>query len=205
MKQGYKQVIENGKLHIFETGLLVATGSYDAETGLLKIDEDLTESANYVQTTMSANYKTIHEQMGHPSAKRIKKTILATDGIVLTDSNVVDCEVCALTKTRKTNTRKQGRIPNHYLEVIESDTQGPFPITASDGTRNNLKFVDKKSRYVKMETIVNREAKTILSAFKRFKARMENITGNTVKNVRTDQGTEYLVENFCTTWLNMVL
>ena len=79
----------------------------------------------------------------------------------------------------------------NYLEVIESDTQGPFPIIGSDGTRNNIKFVDKKSRYVKMETIANREATTILKAFKRFKSRMERITNKTMKNIRTDQGTEY--------------
>ena len=94
-------------------------------------------------------------------------------------------------KTQKTNIRKIGTIPTDYLEVIESDTQGPFPIIGSDGTRNNIKFVDKKSRYVKMETIANREATTILEAFKRFKSRMERITNKTVKNIRTDQGTEY--------------
>jgi hypothetical protein len=33
-----------------------------------------------------------------------------------------------ITKTRKTNIRKSGSIPTDYLEVIESDTQGPFPI-----------------------------------------------------------------------------
>ena len=39
--------------------------------------------------------------------------------------------------------------------------------------------------------IGNREATTILEAFKRFKSRMETITNKTVKNIRTDQGTEY--------------
>jgi len=77
------------------------------------------------------------------------------------------------------------------LEVIESDTQGPFPIVATDGTRNNVKFVDKKSRFTKMFTIPNREASTILNYFKQFKSRIKNITEKNIKNIRTDQGTEY--------------
>ena len=94
-------------------------------------------------------------------------------------------------KNKKLNIRKKGSVPNNYLEVIESDTQGPFPIIAADGTRNNVKFVDKKSRYTKMFTIPNREASTILNYFIQFKSRMENITGKNIKNIRTDQGTEY--------------
>ena len=78
-----------------------------------------------------------------------------------------------------------------FQTIIESDTQGPFPIVATDGTRNNVKFVDKKSRFTKMFTIPNREASTILNYFKQFKSRMENITEKNIKNIRTDQGTEY--------------
>lgn len=68
-----------------------------------------------------------------------------------------------------------GTIPDAYLEVVESDTQDPFPIAANDGTRNNVKFVDKKSGYVKMQTIPNRQASAMLSVLKDFKARMENV------------------------------
>ena len=42
-----------------------------------------------------------------------------------------------------------------------------------------------------MFTIPNREASTILNYFKQFRSRMENITGKNIKNIRTDQGTEY--------------
>ena len=42
-----------------------------------------------------------------------------------------------------------------------------------------------------MFTIPNREASTILNYFIQFKSRMENITGKNIKNIRTDQGTEY--------------
>ena len=156
------------------------------------MDTKIPQSSNFAHSTISADYKTIHSRLGHPGHQLLLNTINATDGIKITGkTEEEDCEICTLTKTRKTNIRKYGSTPTDYLEVIESDTQGPFPIIGSDGTRNNVKFVDKKSRYVKMETIANREATTILDAFKRFKSRMETITNKTVKNIRTDQGTEY--------------
>jgi hypothetical protein len=80
------------------------------------------------------------------------------------------------------------------LEVIQTDTQGPFPLRAFDGSNFNVKFIDSKSGYCKMETIANMEAKTILQVFKRFQSRMERRTGFLIKNVRCDQGTEYMGE-----------
>ena len=41
MRQGYKQVIENNSLKIYKNDILVATGSYDSETGLLKMDNEI--------------------------------------------------------------------------------------------------------------------------------------------------------------------
>ena len=130
--------------------------------------------------------------MGHPGHNLLQKTLDATDGLkIIGKIQKEDCEICLQTKTKKLNIRKKGSVPNDYLEVIESDTQGPLPVIASDGTKNNVKFVDKKSRYTKMFTLPNREASTILHYFKQFKSRMENITGKNIKNIRTDQGTEY--------------
>ena len=48
MNQGYKQIIENGGLKIFKNNDLVATGKYDLETGLIKIVEECSYSANYI-------------------------------------------------------------------------------------------------------------------------------------------------------------
>ena len=77
------------------------------------------------------------------------------------------------------------------MEIIEIDLQGPFPIVGRDGTVMNVKLVDNKSGFVKMETIANKEAETVLEILKRFQLRMERKTGNKIKIVRTDGGTEF--------------
>ena len=45
MNRGYKQIIENGKLKIFKNDELVATGKYDVETGLIKMDSEITQKS----------------------------------------------------------------------------------------------------------------------------------------------------------------
>ena len=160
MNQGYKQIMENGKLKITKNGILVATGKYDNETGLIKMDTEIRQNSNYCRTEQKLNFKNIHSRLGHPGNILLQKTLDATDGLKINQKiQNEDCEICLQTKTKKLNIRKKGSVPNNYLEVIESDTQGPFPIIAADGTRNNVKFVDKKSRYTKMFTIPNREIK----------------------------------------------
>jgi hypothetical protein len=80
------------------------------------------------------------------------------------------------------------------LDVVETDTQGPFPLAARDGSTNNIKFVDAFSGYTKMETLPDRTAGTVAATFRRFMARMERRTGRKIKVVRADGGTEYMGE-----------
>ena len=47
MNQGYKQIMENGELKITKNGILVATGKYDKETGLIKMDPEITQNSNF--------------------------------------------------------------------------------------------------------------------------------------------------------------
>jgi hypothetical protein len=63
------------------------------------------------------------------------------------------------------------------LEQIHSDSQGPYPVVAVDGTKSNIKFVDAATSFIKMETIGDRTATTSLKAFQNFKVRSELKTG----------------------------
>jgi hypothetical protein len=104
------------------------------------------------------------------------------------------CEPCELGKSNRGNTPKSSNTELEILEVVEADIQGPFPVIAIDGTKENVKFIDSKSGYCKMETIPNGEANTVLQVFERFKARVERRTGKLIKNIRTDDGAEFKKE-----------
>ena len=221
MKEGYKQEIENDKLIISKDHVVVATGHYNPEAGLIQMDNKICLSVlkenDLIDTPVddqdpnthafvekpdqeivsrdAPNATMIHQRMGHIGSQMLRKTILAVDGLeAVSERNLPKCDACELGKSRRSPTQKRSSLKRDLLEVIESDTQGPFPVIGFDGTRNNVKFIDSRSGYVKMETIGDRQASTILECFKRFQARMERRTGKKILNIRTDMGTEYMGE-----------
>jgi hypothetical protein len=135
-----------------------------------------------------------HQRFGHPGLEILKKTLPVVLGTKVPANSRTSCLACSLGKSTRPNIRNTSDSSQFHsiLEIISSDTQGPFPLNAIDGTCNNIKFVDSRSKYCKMETIPNRLAETIANTFKRFQARMERRTGSKIKYIRTDGGTEYM-------------
>ena len=179
MKSGLKQVIENDSLKIFDGNELVATGHYNDDVGLIQMDNDVVN-----QSSNGVSFEQVHCRFGHIGNSSLVKTLKAVDGLetVKIPSKAKHCQDCQVAKSKKSSTVKARTTERQILEVIESDTQGPFRLVAIDGTKNNVKFIDQKSGYIKMETIQNREASTIYEAFKRFKTRMERRTGKIFGN-----------------------
>jgi hypothetical protein len=130
-----------------------------------------------------------HQRFGHPGMAILKKPLPSVLGTDLHSSSPNPCQACSLGKSTRPSIPNSSTSEYSLLEVISSDTQGPFPTAAIDGTSNNIKLVDAKSKYCKMETISDRTAATVASVFKRFQARMERRTGLKIKYIRTDGGT----------------
>jgi hypothetical protein len=141
----------------------------------------------------SISYECAHRRMGHIGETVMQRSLPAVSGIEITGKKSdILCEPCVEGKRRQ---QTKGPAPHReleVLEVIETDVQGPFPTYASDNTRYNVKFIDKKSGYCYMSTISNREAATIATLFKDFQRRMERLTNQRIKYVCSDQGTEYM-------------
>jgi len=145
-----------------------------------------------LQVNATASYEVLHRRLGHIGDAMLRKTLPAVDGLALSGSRPTKlCEPCELGKARHRAIPTTSRSTPKLLEVIQSDTQGPFPLPALDGTRGNIKFIDTASGYVKMEPIANLSSRTALDCFKRYQARMERRTNQKIKYVRTDQGREY--------------
>jgi hypothetical protein len=182
MKNGYKIVTENDKTVILKKGKIVASATFNPTKQLMVFDEFPT----------IANQATLHERLGHLNDKIIEQTVNATTG--LEHGNCKSdclCETCVITKSRHENINKKSTTKREPLEVIEMDIQGPFPVRGHDGTVYNLKMVDVSTGYIKLENLKNKSAESVLESFKRYLARMERRTGNRVKYVRTDQGSEF--------------
>ena len=128
------------------------------------------------------DYEILHRRLGHINDNALRKTAKAVIGIKEPGQKPLTlCEPCCLSKAKRLPVPGTSKKELDILEVIQFDTQGPFPIEAIDGTRNNVKFIDSKSGYCKMETIQDRKASTILAAFKRFQSKLERRTGKKIK------------------------
>jgi len=165
---------------------------------ILPENENFTQvlSESHLATVQAplANLSKLHQRFGHPGQITLKRTLQAVLGLPQTSTVPNPCLPCSLGKSKRPNIPHSSRNEHFLLEIISSDTQGPFPVVALDGTKNNIKFVDSRSKYCKMETLTDRLALTVLGAFKRFQARMERRTGLKIKYIRTDGGTEYMGE-----------
>jgi hypothetical protein len=148
------------------------------------------------QSHISANslsFLDLHQRFGHPSHAILKRSLSAVSGVVLPSGKTdFTCEPCYLGKSTRNDIPGTSSTIHEILEVVSSDSQGPFPIVAYDGSTSNIKFVDSRSKYCKMETISDRTAASALAAFKRFQARMERRLEKKIKNLRVDMGVEYM-------------
>jgi hypothetical protein len=198
MKAGYSSIIQNNRLIIttenvdFDFSQVVATGSLDKTTGLLQIDNASPNSANFATAKTITTYDQMHARLGHPGHAMMDKTIKAVNGVQIQGKCAKDlCVPCQLGKKRRLNISKKGSAPKDILEVVSADTTGPFRVNAIDGTRLNIKIIDKKSRYVKMVTLQNHNAASALDAFVSYQRRLERRTGNKIKFFQCDDGTEF--------------
>jgi hypothetical protein len=199
MKAGLTSIIQNDRLIITKDKIdvdptnVVATGCLDPYTGLLKINPFIEDSVAYfVKSVGITTFEQLHARLGHPGHAMMDKTIKAVNGIHVKGKCKKDlCVACQLGKKKRSNISKKGSVPKDILEVVSADTTGPFRVTAIDGTRINIKIIDKKSRYVKMVTLKNHEAASALGAFVSDQRRLERRTEKKIKYFQCDDGTEF--------------
>eukprot|EP00794_Sanderia_malayensis_P011569 gene11569-biopygen9240 len=78
--------------------------------------------------------------------------------------------------------------------IVHSDVCGPMPVNSIGGSRYFVTFVDDFSKYTQVYFI--KQKSDVLEKFKAFVTQIANITGKTVKILRTDNGGEYTSKLF---------
>lgn len=128
-----------------------------------------------------SSWMAIHRSLGHCSDLTMRKTLSH-----LSIPAKENCKSCLTGKATRNRIVVAGTRKRSILETISIDLQGPFRLRNNAGEDTNIKFVDKGSRYIKMEWLPNKRGETIVQSFKLFTDRMERRTGLKVKSVQTD-------------------
>lgn len=109
------------------------------------------------------------------------------------------CEECVVGKQHRFQFPKgKSWRASGVLELVHSAICGPINPISNGGKRYFITFTDDYSR--KTLVYLLREKSEAFGAFKSLKAHVENESGRTIKNLRTDRGGEYcskVFEDFC--------
>ncbi|GKF01926.1 retrotransposon protein, putative, ty1-copia subclass, partial [Tanacetum coccineum] len=136
----------------------------------------------------------LHCRLAHISKKRIEK--LQQEGLLKSkDDELFDqCVSCLSGKM----TRKS--IPHHperatgLLRIIHTDVCGPFRHVSKQGASYFITFTDDYSHYGYVYLLKHKHE--VFELFKVFKNEVENQLGKAIKALRSDQGGEYISQEF---------
>ena len=159
MKMGYKQIIQNDELTVFDNDKLIATGKYCSSTGLIKMDEQINTS-NKVSKIHDINHW--HNMFGHVGEDIIKNTLKNAN--IETVGQLNHCDACSRSKMRKSSSKGASTVIENPLEVIESDTK-TFPLVSYDNFSKQIKFIDAKTGYIYLEFVHDLKSVTLLAPF----------------------------------------
>jgi len=135
-----------------------------------------------------------HRRYGHLSVDGLSRTLEAVDGMDLTRSSLATlkgapCEPCIMGKMVRAPYLASDRDPGRVLKIIHSDLIGPMSVPTTKGRRYMLGAVDDYSRFKVIVPIMDKgQAKDALMQVLNL---WENITGERVGTIRTDDGREF--------------
>lgn len=182
---------------INEEGDIVLTA--DRRKGLYYVREVNEESNSNVEFNdhEPGSFEEWHMKMGHLNIRDLVSCDRkgAVEGMNL--GSVQDdliCEICLSEKMTKTPFPKSSTRTSKLLEIVHSDVCGPMSIRSIGGARYVATFIDDYSRWCEIHVLKRKNE--VFSAFKSFKAAAENKHGCKIQLLQTDNGTEYITNEF---------
>jgi hypothetical protein len=160
--------------------------------GLYYLDEGSDEVA--FATCMSPIQELLlhHHRLGHPSFATLSRIYPSLFKSCPSESLV--CDACELAKHTRGTYPSRGLRSEKPFEVIHSDVWGPCEVHSVSGHRWFVTFIDCFSRYTWLYLLKHKS--DVFVVFKDLYALIQNQFGSTIKILRSDNGTEYMNQEF---------
>lgn len=144
----------------------------------------------YVVNVAISDAKLIHQKYGHPGRKAsIRMGISPLQEI---------CEACIYGEHRASPFNRRGRIEcvksTRQLQLVHMDLIGPIEELSFGGAKYVLSLIDDFSRYSYVYFLKSKS--DVFNHFKKYKRLVENLTGKRIQSVKSDQGGEFMNNNF---------
>lgn len=160
--------------------------------GLYYLDEGSDEVA--LATCMSPTQELMlhHRRLGHLSFAALSRIYPTLFESCSKDSLV--CDACELAKHTRGTYPSRGLRSNKPFEIIHSNVWGPCEVHSISGHRWYVTFIDCFSRYTWLYLLKHKS--DVFSVFTDLCALIRNQFGETVKTLRSDNGSEYVNQEF---------
>ena len=134
-----------------------------------------------------------HHRLGHPGIDSTRD-VLTKDmvtGVTWTGSFTrAHCIPCLIGKSPQASYSSNKHHADKICELIHIDTCGPYPVMTKKKEKYFLVILDDHSNYGACPLLVLKSGASI--AWRKTKARWENLSGNRVKAVRIDNAKEFV-------------
>lgn len=196
------QMVQNGNTVVFNRDgciiynanrKVIATASL--VNNMFKLD---TVDSDYALSAKSADDVILwHRRMGHLSLGGMQKLKNCAELNVssIAKHGELNCIVCAEGKQCRNKFKVSSeKRANDLLQLIHSDVCGPMHVNSMGGARYYVTFIDDYSRKVFVYIMKNKNQ--AFECFVKFKNFVENQLNKNIKILRTDNGTEFVNNNF---------
>jgi transposase InsO family protein len=134
-----------------------------------------------------------HRRLGHPGMDTTRDVLTkdTVTGITWTGSFTPDhCIPCLIGKSPQASYSSNKHRATDICELVHIDTCGPYPVLTRKKERYFLAILDDHSNYGACPLLVLKSGACI--AWRKTKARWENLSGNKVKAIRVDNAKEFV-------------
>uniref|UniRef100_A0A0A1WFC7 Retrovirus-related Pol polyprotein from transposon TNT 1-94 n=1 Tax=Zeugodacus cucurbitae TaxID=28588 RepID=A0A0A1WFC7_ZEUCU len=192
-EKGFKATFENGCAVVRDKEDNSVIFKANKENSLYVI-RDKIQSCNI---TRAENTVMWHNRYGHINFRSLSE--LSNKNIVngidsISNANDIVCVSCVKSKICSQPFVASENRAKNILDLVHSDVCGPFSTQSHGGSRYFLTFIDDKSRSMFVYFLKTKDQ--VFENFKLFKAMVELQTGSKIKTLRTDNGREYVNNNF---------
>ncbi|UYV80925.1 hypothetical protein LAZ67_19002198 [Cordylochernes scorpioides] len=163
--------------------------------------DEYSEKTENVMTTKddfsNDNISLWHRRLNHLNEAYMKEIIQRNVvlGVNVKFKNLPECEACIMGKlTRQPYHPVTTNCTTKPLELVHMDLYGPMPYQSLGGSKYFFVLVDDFSRRTFIYFLKNKDE--TLGKFEEFKARVENELNLKIKDLRTDNGTEFTNHRF---------
>ena len=185
---------KSGRVLIYNTAnSLIATA--DKDQGLFYLQTYETDRALLADVKPLDALRLWHQRLGHLSIGQIRALKDLAIGVDFSETKLDFCRGCAEGKMcRIPFPKASSRRASEVLALIHSDLAGPVSPNGTDNAKYLCVFVDDKTRFCNVYLLPRKSA--TLTAFKDFKAYAEKQQGTSIRSLRTDNGGEFLSNEF---------